>query len=340
MKTYQLVIVGGGPAAAAAAIHARQRGMSVAIIERNSQVPSYKPGETLHPGIESLLKQLGVLPEVKKANFLRHEGIWVAWDKPLEFKRFKENEAWCGFQAVRETFDTILLNQAKQLGADLYLGYKPQYIKLGNNSQHTLTVLDSVENDYHIGAAYLIDASGAWGWLKRQLGVTNRSMSDRYVVKYGYVEGNYPDVDLNPTLRADTFGWTWTARLSDHLFQWTRLYFDKENSEADMIPDVFKQGTHLTKVLGADVTWQIASTLANDSYFAVGDAAFVLDPASSHGVLKAIMSGIRAGDFIYHVLTGNCQASVAHNTYSDWMEEWFAYDVDKLSTMYRSMNYI
>jgi len=74
-----LIVVGGGPGGIAAAITVKQAdsGLQVLLIER-SPFPRHRPGETLHPGIEPLLVQLGVWDQVLAANFLRHAGHWVA----------------------------------------------------------------------------------------------------------------------------------------------------------------------------------------------------------------------------------------------------------------------
>jgi flavin-dependent dehydrogenase len=57
-------------------------------------------------------------------------------------------------------------------------------------------------------------------------------------------------------------------------------------------------GTH-----GADVTWRRVIGTAGAKYFIVGDAAVVLDPASSHGISRAVMSGIMAGHAINKILS-------------------------------------
>ena len=63
-----IVVVGGGPAGAAAAIAGATRGRSVILLERD-RPGREAPGETLHPGIEPLLVQLGIadrLPQVER----------------------------------------------------------------------------------------------------------------------------------------------------------------------------------------------------------------------------------------------------------------------------------
>ena len=77
MTKTDIVIVGGGPSGAAAAITARSYGFRVVVLEREVGA-KMRPGEAAHPGIEPLLLRLGVLDAVSAADFVRYEGHWVA----------------------------------------------------------------------------------------------------------------------------------------------------------------------------------------------------------------------------------------------------------------------
>ncbi|MFD2883782.1 NAD(P)-binding protein [Pseudomonas lini] len=63
------MIVGAGPAGSAAAIFCAQHGLRVALLEQ-SAVCRDRPGETLPPGIEPLLQQLGIAHEIFAGEFL------------------------------------------------------------------------------------------------------------------------------------------------------------------------------------------------------------------------------------------------------------------------------
>ena len=79
-----VVIVGAGPGGIATAICCARAGLEVVVLDRERSRRE-RPGETLHPGIEALLGELGVLERVLKAGFLRHDGIWVHWHGPWRF---------------------------------------------------------------------------------------------------------------------------------------------------------------------------------------------------------------------------------------------------------------
>jgi 2-polyprenyl-6-methoxyphenol hydroxylase-like FAD-dependent oxidoreductase len=72
------VVIGSGRPGAAAAIACARSGLRVAQLER-SRLPRERLGETLHPGVEEPLRELGVLERVLRAGLARHPGIWVTW---------------------------------------------------------------------------------------------------------------------------------------------------------------------------------------------------------------------------------------------------------------------
>jgi 2-polyprenyl-6-methoxyphenol hydroxylase-like FAD-dependent oxidoreductase len=69
-----VAVVGGGPGGAATAIACATRGKRVVLIERDLFARE-RPGETLHPGVEPLLKQLGMADRLRSVVGARHDGI-------------------------------------------------------------------------------------------------------------------------------------------------------------------------------------------------------------------------------------------------------------------------
>src|ERR1700689_3228387 len=97
-----VIIVGGGPAGSCAAIRCAQWGLHAILLEREL-FPRDRPGESLHPGFESLLEQLGVLDAVVAAGFLRFDGNWVESKGATSFDAFKPTQTGTsrGLQAWR-----------------------------------------------------------------------------------------------------------------------------------------------------------------------------------------------------------------------------------------------
>jgi flavin-dependent dehydrogenase len=334
------LVLGGGPGGSAAAIACAQAGLRrVALIERDA-FPREHVGETLHPGVEPLLEQLGAAEAVRRAGFLRHEGNLIEWAGERRFEAFGADAkagAWAGWQAWRADFDSILLERARALGVHIL-----------QPCQAVRPLLDGarvagVETSRGaIKASYVIDAAGDRHWLARQLNLPIKKYSRRLTARYGYAEGACAARDDAPLIVSDARGWTWTARVRPHLYQWTRLSVAEEDDEAaeahegrgEWLPAEFRALKRRGAARGADVTWRIVASPAGAGYFLVGDAAAVLDPASSHGVLKAIMSGIMSAHLIAHVSGRRVTEREAAERYCVWLKDWFEHDVARLRELY------
>lgn len=323
-----VVVVGGGPAGAATAIACAIRGQRVVLIERDRFVRE-RPGETLHPGVEPLLAQLGLADRLAGVIGARHDGIWIEWGGPPRFEAFGSDEAgpWSGFQVWRADFDALLLSRAREVGVDVR---QPATVTgiLGSGG---------VAADFgEVSARMMVDATGRSRWLGRLLGVDSPARSPRLLARYGYAEGACPARDAAPALVGNTSGWTWTARVRPGTYQWTRLYLDGV-PDGGWVPDEFRGLTATAPPRGADVTWRLAAETARPGWFMVGDAAATLDPTSSHGVLKALMSGMMAGHLIAAVLDGKAPAQEAAHAYHAWIADWFRTDAVRLSAFYRDL---
>jgi flavin-dependent dehydrogenase len=295
-----------------------------------------RPGETLHPGIEPLLAQLGVADRLASVTGARHDGIWVEWNGPRRFNAFGSdaNGPWQGFQVWRADFDDLLLMRAAKAGVEI------------RRACSAAAPLIREEGGYQVATGagpirtrIVVDATGMARWLGRALGVESPARSPRLLARYGYASGSCPVRDGAPALVGDATGWTWTALIRPGTYQWTRVSFG-ERPAADWLPEEFRGLEPLGPSRGADVTWRMAIRTADAGWYMVGDAALTLDPASSHRVLRALMSGMMAGHLIAAALGGKMVPAAAAAAYHDWLARWFAEEMGKLAQFYRELGVI
>ncbi len=330
MNHFDVLVVGGGPAGSAAAISCAQRGLRVAQLEGQG-FPRFRPGESLHPGIEPLLQQLGVADQVCSQGTIRFPGQWVQWDGPPRFSGFGEDLAgpWLGFQIARARLDAELLQRAEMLGVRVL-----QPCRARRLLTHDRRVIGLESDSGPLFAPYLIDASGATGWLSRQFSLKVRRHSPQLIARYGYLKGCIDPYEQTPHLRADPDGWTWVARVEDQLLHWTRLCFDKSSPKSRSVPEHLQRLPFAGSIRGADVSWRISAALAGAGFFTVGDAASVLDPAASHGVLKALMTGMQAAQAVFDCLQQPDVQYEAQAQYSRWVRDWFERDLMQMHRFY------
>jgi len=125
-ETYDVCVIGGGPAGSTAATFIAMCGHRVLLLEREA-LPVYKIGESLLPStIHGICAMLGVTEELKAQNFIRKLGGTFRWGKspePWTFA-FAESSRFPGptsyaYQVERIKFDLVLLNNAKRKGVEV-----------------------------------------------------------------------------------------------------------------------------------------------------------------------------------------------------------------------------
>lgn len=312
---WNVLVLGAGPAGCAAALQARHDGLTVLVLE-SRMVDRRQPGETLHPGIEPLFDRLGVRTAVLQAGFPRHTGIWVAWEGTQpSFEAYGESDgvAWRGFQADRLRLRAALLDTAVRAGAEFVRGYAPTALLVRAGR-----VSGVIANGTEIEAHWTIDATGKDRWLARHLDLATMRRSPQILARYGWLASGRPGADCNPRLTATEHGWHWRAPLGQDRLAWVE-------ATIGAVPPA----------PGIDVTWRLTEKSAGPGYFLVGDAGIVLDPASSHGVLRAIMTAMFAVSHISGAVRAGTTEAAAARHYRDWLRDWFETDRNAMLQLYR-----
>jgi flavin-dependent dehydrogenase len=325
-----LVVLGGGPAGAAAAIWAAGAGLRVTLLERAS-FPRPRPGETLHPGVEVVLARLGVAEAVQAASPLRPFYQVVSWaTAPRDVPYGSDGRGpWRAFQIGRDVLDALLLERARQLGTTVL-----QPAPRARPVVHDGRVVGVRTTDGHLAAPFVIDATGANGCLRWELGLGLAVRSPPLTASYGYVRRSD---GAPPRLEGDEHGWTWTAQISPTVAHWCRLPFRGGRSRVTAPPSLRRYAA-VGGVHAANVTWRSVRPVAGPGYLLAGDAAFVLDPAASHGVLRALLSGVRAAQVVLDVLAGRADQAAAADAYEAWTRAWFEHDVARLNRLYEQIS--
>jgi flavin-dependent dehydrogenase len=314
-----VLVIGGGPAGAAAAIRTAQGGLKVVLAER-AAFPRDLPGEALLPQEEAIFRKLGVARRVAEADFIRAPG-WILQERGRHLMLFVvQRKLRFGYQAWRAELDSILLNQARALGVKILQPLRVNGVALRERRAQT--------DRGDVRFRYLVDATGSNSFLGRELRLQVRRVSPPLIARYGYVFGAPPTGTI-PELHVHKCGWTWLARVRPDCCQFVRLALE----ESVALPALPPPYDSIARPRGADVTWRFTPACAGRAYFLCGDAAAVLDPASPSGVGRALASGIKAGELILDVSKGRDSESAAAD-YRTWSLRRFMRFARRLAARY------
>lgn len=170
--SYEAVIVGGGPAGAAAAYHLASRGVHVLVVEK-ARFPRDKVcGDGLTPRAVKALHQMGISttgPEWATAKGLRIIGGGTRLELP-----WPELSSWPGYALVRTRFDfdQILIDAARKAGAEVLEETEVVGAVLDDNGVVVGVEIEHQDERARIDAPIVLAADGVAGRFGLSLGIT------------------------------------------------------------------------------------------------------------------------------------------------------------------------
>ena len=323
---YDAIVIGGGPAGSTAAAVLAQKGRRVVLLEKE-KFPRYHIGESLLPYGYFTLERLGVLGKMKASPFTRKYSVQFVGTHgraslPFYFFQHLKHEAASTWQVLRSEFDQMLLDNAREKGAEV---------------REEITVRDTIRNNRAVAgvkavtkngetlefhAPITIDASG-----RDAFSVTRHEwkVRDPYLNKiavWTYYKGALrdPGVDEGATTVAyvPEKGWFWYIPLhedvvsvgvvaeKDYLYNGTRdlpTIFHREVEKNAWIKEHLAAGRQFGPYRVTGEYSYRSRYCAADGLILAGDAFAFLDPVFSSGVFLALRSGEMAGDAADAALT-------------------------------------
>jgi flavin-dependent dehydrogenase len=350
-----VAIVGGGPAGAAAATLLAGSGHSVAIVER-AKFPRPHIGESLPPKVEPLLAILGVADRIKTANFIRMRGTTIAQGKGIESHDFHPDGARLGHQVDRASFDRILLDRAREVGAKVFeeasfSGLRKQGERIvGLSFTHAGVRAD-------VDARFVVDASGSAAVIARALGMKRRDAIRTVAISGYWKEALLPQAfpATNTLFEMLPDGWVWSLLRADGQRNVTlgvdpstiqasgrsgaEIYLSKVR-ESRLVGSLLERARLVAKVELFDATWSSAERYAGDGFLLAGDAASTIDPLTSQGVYKALQSGIVGAAVINTCLARPEDAAIALAYYQSAQEEFQRNYAEIALSFYRASPFV
>ncbi len=327
-----VLVLGGGPAGAAAA-RALADGGAVAAMAERSSYERFRTGETLPPVTNSLFANLGLGHLLD--GHLPSPGIVASWGSEAPHENdFVFSRHGHGWHLDRRRFDESLAREAAEAGATLLTNARA--ISCERSSVGKWEVIIATEGTtLTVAAKWIIDATGRSSWFTRSKGVDQLTY-DRLVAVMAVLEDDPARTDHRAFIEAMPDGWWYASALPDGLamaayFTDSDLNDLRPGALADLWNDRLEAsrliasrlaGTRLSSGLRiVSCSTARAAFAAADGWLAVGDAARSIDPLSSQGISWALSSGLDAAG----VVLNNDPASASALYESNWNEKFCNY---------------
>lgn len=302
--TYDVAIVGGGPAGASCASFCAMAGLQVTLLERETFPREKVCGDCLNPACWPALRRLELEDKVRalphgalnRVDFIAIKGHSVSVDLPEGAE----------IAVKRSLFDQLLLDRARQLGADVHEGATVIQVKQENSSEW---IVDTRAGSFQ--ARILVAADGRNSSVARVLNFLPRPSRERVALQAHITSP--PQFGNRVVLQFRPEGYSGQAPVGPNELNLCLVSIPSD------IASLKQWAIHQFQI-PPEQTWRTITPLTRDplaparrNLFFVGDAARVVEPFTGEGIFYALSSGELAGRAAAELIDGQEAATVAGN---------------------------
>jgi flavin-dependent dehydrogenase len=321
--SYDVIVVGGGPAGSTAATLCARDGRDVLLLDRE-KFPRFRVGESLMPATYPIFERLGVLDRLRESAYPVKASVQFFSPRgrsgtPFYFSEVSPGPDSTTWQVDRIPFDAMLLDNAQEIGVEVRQCVNVRDVRFeGSRAVGVLAELPD-RSRREIEAKVVVDASGQSGVLSRKLGLKEIDPKLRHTSYYTRYRGAVRDegIDGGATLiywTREGRSWFWFIPLPDGIDSVgvvgpaeylqrngtadPRTIFDEELDNCPALKERLVGAEHVTDVRAIRDFSYLCTRIAGDGWVLAGDAFGFLDPMYSTGVFLALKSGELAADAI------------------------------------------
>lgn len=324
-KHYDAIIIGGGPAGAAAGAVLAEHGHDVLILERE-KFPRYHIGESLLPFTFQPLQRLGLIPKMRESAFIKKYSVqFVApsgkASQPFYFFTRYDQDVSQTWQVLRSEFDVMVLDNARAKGATVLeetavreLIYRDGRVA-GVRAEHG-------GSSAEFFAPITIDCSGREAFAAVRKGWRMGDPQLHKVAVWTYYRGAKRDEGIDAGGTTVAFvpekGWFWYIPLHNDVvsvgvvaegkyltrdgIKDPKAIFDREVTQNKWIEEHLAPGQQFGNYFITGEYSFHSRHCATEGLLLSGDAFCFLDPVFSSGLMLALKSGVMAGDAVHEAI--------------------------------------
>ena len=334
-ESYDIIVIGGGPAGSTVATLVAEQGHRVLLLEREAE-PQFKIGESLIPATYWTFKRLGMLEKLRASHFPQKYSVQFysrsgKASTPFYFFQTNPHDSAVTWQVLRSEFDEMLLDNAKEKGVEIRRGIGVREVLFEGDTATGVVIQHTDGTRETLHATVIVDSTGQRSLIGKQLNLNTIEPDLKMASLFTHYEGGHRDegIDEGATLilhTKDKDSWFWSIPLPynrtsigvvgelDYLLQNRRDADGKLNAQKIFNEELAKCAPLQQRLEGAKQLLPIqttkdfsyrASRIAGNNWVLVGDAFGFLDPVYSTGLFLALKSGEMAADVIIEAFDKN-----------------------------------
>ncbi|MCF7885158.1 MAG: NAD(P)/FAD-dependent oxidoreductase [Candidatus Marinimicrobia bacterium] len=296
-KSYDIVIVGGGPAGLNAAINSADKDVKVAVFEKDREI-----------GIPVRCAEATSEEALKKYAFIDENSICTPYNKfefvaPNKTSVEMDAESMRGFVLDRKIFEQSLARKAAQKGVEIFT--RAHVLGIENDNHPLVKVLYNGEQ-LQVNCQLVIAADGIESRSALDFGIdTTLSLKDS--------EPCYQMTLVNMDIPGDTLQFLFSSEFAPGGYLWI---FPKSNNMANVglglngslkkqasprellerfVEANFPQATMVNSTAGGVASAKNLNELVKDNFMVIGDAGRMTNGLTGGGISTALASGKFAG---------------------------------------------
>jgi flavin-dependent dehydrogenase len=342
--SYDVVIIGGGPAGSAAAAVLAEKGRRVLILERE-KFPRYHIGESLLPFTFHPLQRLGMIDKMRRSAFVKKYSVQFvspngkASEPFYFFNRYDRETIAQTWQVLRSEFDQMLVENAREKGATMLEQRTVNRLLEENGRVVGVTARTAAGDSTEFRAPWTLDCTGRESFSAVRNNWRIKDPGLNKVAVWTYYQGALRDPGLDEGATTVAYvpekGWFWYIPqhndmvsvgvvaegkyLSRGGVKSPEAMFKREVEQNLWIKEHLSRGQQVGEYFLTSEYSFHSKYCGKDGLLLAGDAFCFLDPVFSSGVMLALKSGVMVGEIMDEALSENDFSASRFTHYAQWL---------------------
>ena len=342
-QSYDTIIIGGGPAGSTAAAVLAQHGHRALVLERE-KFPRYHIGESLLPFTFPALERIGMLEGMRQSAFVKKYSVQFVSrsgkaSQPFYFSTRYPEEIAQTWQVLRSEFDLMLLNNAREKGAQVQEETTVKELIKENGRVVGVRAQPKDGAPVEYRAPITLDCSGreAFSAVRHNWRMGDPNLHK--VAVWTYYAGAKRDEGIDGGATTVAYvpekGWFWYIPQHNDMVSVgvvaegsyltrdgaknPKQIFEREVEQNLWIQDHLACGRQIGQhFITGEYTFH-SRHCGMDGLLLAGDAFCFLDPVFSSGVMLALKSGVLAGDAIHESIGAGDFSAARFSEYARYL---------------------